>query len=296
MCCLWTYVVCSWRNWGALTDIVIDIEQVALAGVCVAAAGGVQIERNPALPTGPAGLGLLWWPRRSVLTATVHSFMSLYFYNLRINFISLLLQTIFIQHFHLSFVHFANTCFTLFIFLILFCLLVQRREMHEETACIPKAYCYAKVCTRLNHLGGQNWKKSLPWEGGQPPSHTFPPLGRYAPSGLVASLPSQSRNLFRNFFIWNVSGWLHISFSFIWYTGHSYWVRDGCSAIILYSLTKLSSSKFWVCAVVKGPANAIMQRKERQLGQKQFWHVKKKIAVQPSMVEYEWRIYQMKVE
>ena len=41
--------------------------------------------------------------------------MSLYFYNLRINFISLLLQTIFIQHFitihmceHLSFVHFAN--------------------------------------------------------------------------------------------------------------------------------------------------------------------------------------------
>ena len=42
---------------------------------------------------------------------------------------------------------------------------------------------------QIEPFGGQNWKKSLPWEGGQPPSHTLPPLGRYAPSGLVASLP-----------------------------------------------------------------------------------------------------------
>ena len=46
--------------------------------------------------------------------------------------------------FHLSFVHFANTCFTLFLFSILFCLLVQRTEMHEQTACIPKVYCMQK--------------------------------------------------------------------------------------------------------------------------------------------------------
>ena len=32
-------------------------------------------------------------------------------------------------------------------------------------------------------------KKLLTVGGGTPPSHTLPPLGRYAPSGLVASLP-----------------------------------------------------------------------------------------------------------
>ena len=118
--------------------------------------------------TGPAGLGLLWWPRRSILTATVHSLMSLYFYNLRINFISRKLQTLFLQHFitvhmceHGTFVHFANTCFTLFIFSILFCLLVvQRREMHEETACIPKAYCMQKYAPDWT-IWGPKLKKVL---------------------------------------------------------------------------------------------------------------------------------------
>ena len=38
------------------------------------------------------------------------------------------------------------------------------------------------------HFQVEKWKSSLPWEGG-PPSRTLPPLGRYAPSGLVASLP-----------------------------------------------------------------------------------------------------------
>ena len=49
------------------------------------------------------------------------------------------------------------------------------------------------------------------------------------------------------------------------------------------------------CFVVKAPANAIMQRKQCQLGQKQFWCITKLIAVHPSMSEYEWTMYQMKV-
>ena len=76
-----------------------------------------------------------------------------------------------------------------------------------------------------------------------------------------------------------ISGWLLIAYLFfIWYIGRSYWVRDGahCSAIILKSMmSKLSSSKFWVqcrcmncCFVVKAPANAILQHKQHQLGQK----------------------------
>ena len=49
--------------------------------------------------------------------------------------------------------------------------------------------------------------------------------------------------------------------------------------------------------VVTIPANAVMLCKWRQLGQKQFWHVfTKLIAVQPSMAEYEWTMYQMKVD
>ena len=63
-----------------------------------------------------------------------------------------------------KFCSFANTCFTLFIFPKNFCLLVQRREMHEKTACIPKANCmqeYAPDCTIL----GPKLKK-LPTVGG----------------------------------------------------------------------------------------------------------------------------------
>ena len=65
--------------------------------------------------------------------------------------------------------------------------------------CMRKLLVYQRhiVCRSMHQIepfGGQNWKKSLPWEGGQPPSgqppsHTLPPLGRYAPLGLVASLP-----------------------------------------------------------------------------------------------------------
>ena len=47
---------------------------------------------------------------------------------------------------------------------------------------------------------------------------------------------------------------------------------------------------------MKAPANAIMQRKQRQLGQTQFWRFTKFIAVQPSMAEYEWTMYQIKVD
>ena len=52
------------------------------------------------------------------------------------------------------------------------------------------------------------------------------------------------------------------------------------------------------CFVVKAPANAIMQRKQRQLGHKQFWHVLQNwlLSVQPSIAEYEWTMYRMKVE
>ena len=45
---------------------------------------------------------------------------------------------------------------------------------------------------QIAHFQVENWKSSLAWGGGggdTPPSHTLPPLGRYAPSGLVASLP-----------------------------------------------------------------------------------------------------------
>ena len=41
---------------------------------------------------------------------------------------------------------------------------------------------------QIAHFQVEKWKSSLPWEGGTPPSHR-PPLGRYAPSDLVASLP-----------------------------------------------------------------------------------------------------------
>ena len=44
---------------------------------------------------------------------------------------------------------------------------------------------------QITRFWPQNWKISLPWEGGHPPppSQTLPPLGHFAPSGLVAPLP-----------------------------------------------------------------------------------------------------------
>ena len=87
-------------------------------------------------------------------------------------------------------------------------------------------------------------------------------------------------------------------------------------------MSKLSSSKFLVCVhnVVrmhesvalfwvnghhvshlgnKAPINIIMYRKQRQLGQEQLLHFflnTTLIAVQPTMAEYEWTMYQLKVE
>ena len=47
---------------------------------------------------------------------------------------------------------------------------------------------FITACTRLHDSDPQKWKISLPWEG-DTPLHTLPPLGRFAPSGLVAPLP-----------------------------------------------------------------------------------------------------------
>ena len=105
----------------------------------------------------------------------------------------------------LSFVHFANTCFTLFIFSILFCLLVQRTEMHEQTACIPKAYCMQKYAPDWT-IWGPKLKKVLTVGGGPTP------LPHPAPSrslGLGRFAPSQSHNLFRNF-LFEMLGGLYI--------------------------------------------------------------------------------------
>ena len=45
--------------------------------------------------------------------------------------------------------------------------------------------------------------------------------------------------------------------SSIWYIGRSYWVRDGCSAIIfVFSMSKLSSSKF--CHSTQSSADALI--------------------------------------
>ena len=42
---------------------------------------------------------------------------------------------------------------------------------------------------QIAHFQVEKWKKLPSVGGGTPPSHTLPPLGRYTPSGLVASLP-----------------------------------------------------------------------------------------------------------
>ena len=46
--------------------------------------------------------------------------------------------------------------------------------------------CRQVVKPQIAHFQVEKWKSSLPWEGDPPPPS---PLGRYAPSGLVASLP-----------------------------------------------------------------------------------------------------------
>ena len=212
-----------------LTDIVIDIEQVALAGVVLQLLAAAFDQAKPCATTSPAGLGLLWWPRRSVLTATVHSFiMSLYFYNLWINFISLLLQTIFIQHFitihmceHLSFVHFANFMLfnTLFIFSILFCLLSISSKPKEgdawENCLYTTGILYAKVCTRLNHLGAKIEKAPYRGRGANPP----PPARSLRSLGLGRFAPSQSHDLFRNFYFEMLGGLYRCM---CWYAAISY--------------------------------------------------------------------------
>ena len=70
--------------------------------------------------------------------------------------------------------------------------------------------------------------------------------------------------------------------SFIWHIDHAYWLIDDCSAIIfvkhvktvsiqvLSLYTKQCGCKSYCCFVVKAPANAIMQHKQRLLGQSQF--------------------------
>ena len=58
-------------------------------------------------------------------------------------------------------------------------------------------------------IWGPKLKKSLPWQGGQPPSHiTLPPLGVLRSLGLGRFAPSQSRNLFR-IFLFEMLGGLH---------------------------------------------------------------------------------------
>ena len=198
---------------GTLTDSVIDIEQVALAGVVLQLLAAAFDRAKPCATTSPAGLGLLWWPRRSVLTATVHSFMSLYFYNLRINFISLLLQTIFIQHFitihmceHLSFVHFANFMlyFVHFFNFVLFITISSKPKEGDawENCLYTTGILYAKVCTRLNHLGAKIEKAPYRGRGAYHPPHAR----SLRSLGLSRFAPSQSHDLFRNFYIEMLGG------------------------------------------------------------------------------------------
>ena len=73
---------------------------------------------------------------------------------------------------------------------------------------------------------------------------------------------------------------------------------DGCSAIIFVKHVKSVFVQVLLCCfAVKARANAIMQRKQRQLGQKQFWHVLPNWLLcnhpWPNMNE---QCYQMKVE
>ena len=50
------------------------------------------------------------------------------------------------------------------------------------------------------------------------------------------------------------------------------------------------------CFVVKAPAKAITQRKQRQLEEKQFWHTLQNwLLWQGSVAEYEWTMYEMDV-
>ena len=69
-----------------------------------------------------------------------------------------------------------------------------------------------------------------------------------------------------------ISGWKHIYFSFIGYTGHSYWVRNGnqfCKAFQNY----FRPSFVIVHSAVRMHELLLAERKQCQLGQKHFWHV-----------------------
>ena len=50
------------------------------------------------------------------------------------------------------------------------------------------------------------------------------------------------------------------------------------------------------CFVVKTPANAITQHKQRLLGQNQFWHVLQNCHVQPSLAPIKFTMYQIEVD
>ena len=115
MCCLWTYVVCSWRNWVHWPYIVIDIEQVALAGP--AAGGGVRSSETLRY-YWPSGAGA------AMVTSSV-----------------------------------SSHC--------------QEGDAWEN--CLyTKGILYAKVCTRLNHLGAKIEKSPYRGRGANPPPTPSP--------------------------------------------------------------------------------------------------------------------------
>ena len=71
-----------------------------------------------------------------------------------------------------------------------FVLFISSKDGDAWANCLyTKGILYAKVCTRLNHLGAKIEKSPYRGRGANPPPTPYPPLGRYAPSGLVASLP-----------------------------------------------------------------------------------------------------------
>ena len=110
---------------------------------------------------------------------------------------------------------------------------------------------------------------------------------------------------------WNCYQWMIAYFIFLSYgtVVVDIGVRDGCTAIkfvkhvktvfiqVLSCSTQCSADAWIVALLWKFPQIPSCQRKQRQLGQKQFWHVfTKLIAVQPSMANYEWTMNQIKVE
>ena len=101
-------------------------------------------------------------------------------------------------------------------------------------------------------------------------------------------------------------------FSFIWYSGRSYWVRDGCSAIIFVKNVKIvfvhvlscsteCSKDAWIVALL-GKLPQMPSWCHHAAQTTPTWTktiltcFTKLIAVQPSMAEYKWTMYQMKEE